>query len=681
MKFSIEWLKKFIAVQDSAAALAAKITDAGLEVEACVGDVLEIAIPPNRADCLGMVGLARDIAAIIGVNFNEPEIKPVPATSKEQIKLNVAASTACPKYLGRVIKGIDNTKQTPQWIKDCLTTAEVNLVSPVVDITNFVLLEWGQPLHAFDLNKLDGGVAVRYSIQGEELTLLDESHVELDPQTLIIADQKQPLAIAGVKGGKYSGIAASTKDILLECAYFSPIGVRLTSRHYGLKTDGSYRFERCIDPAMQERVMEHATRLILDIVGGEAGPIVSFIEAQHLPKNTDIILRCSRINKILGIAIDIEQVKEILLSLGMQLLYSKRSDELVVKIPSFRADISLEIDLIEEIVRIYGYNNIPMQATISTLDFQPRPEGLIPESQILSSLANRGYNEAITYSFIDAEYARMFSNVVHEALFLNNPISSEMNLMRPSLLPGLIKTVMYNQNRQQNRIRLFEIGLRFVGEMENLQQIKTIAGVCYGAQLPENWANRRDQVDLYDIKGDVLALFKLAQLDSSVTFHPVSDSAMYSQTMHPQINLAIKLAGQTVGKLGALHPKLQQTCELPNEVYMFELDYAAVVNGKVMNFAGFSKFPAVRRDLAVLISNELPAAELEHSIKQQIGAVLDQLLFFDVYKGKGIPAGQKSMGIGLILQHADRTLTDDEVNVIVAQVVELLKSDYKATLR
>jgi phenylalanyl-tRNA synthetase beta chain len=674
MKFNLEWLQKFIAIQDKSADLAAKITDAGLEVESFANDLFDVSIPPNRADCLGMVGLAREVSAITRIEFKEPEIKPVANKISDQINVEVTASEACPKYLARVIKNIDNTRETPQWIKDCLVAAEIKLISPVVDITNYVLLEWGQPLHAFDLRKLDGNLEIRFAKAGEELILLDESHVKLTTETLVIADSKKPLAIAGVKGGKDSGIANDTRDILIECAYFEPVGVRLTSRHFGLKTDGSYRFERCIDSTMQEKVMDHVTQLVLDTVGGEPGPVTMVSAPNYLPKPVTISLRHARIAKILGIDLTLDQASAILQRLGMQV--QTQGDNLTVNVPGFRADITREIDLIEEIARIYGYQNIPAVSTVGTLEFRPLPEARLSEQQILTCLANRGYQEAITYSFIDAEYAKALNIIVNPELCLANPISSEMGFMRPSLLPGLLKTLQYNENRQQARIRLFEVGLRYLENHGDLQQIKTIAGICSGNQLPENWASAKRSVDLFDLTGDVLALFELSGNAGNVSFQPAYDLAM-----HPGQCVAVYLHDKQVGKIGAIHPSLQQTLALAYTAFMFELDYDSVANGKVASFQMFAKFPSVRRDLAIVVAENITSDKLEQAIRKQAGEALTDLVLFDVYQGKGVPEKHKSMGYGITLQLLDRTLTDNEVNEIFTNLISMLQREFNATLR
>lgn len=676
MKFSLQWLQKLVNIKINPVELSERLTDASLEVESFENSIFDVAIPANRADCLGMVGMARDIAAINNLDFSVPTVKPITPSITDQVKVTVLDSAACPRYIGRVIKNIDNTRQTPEWIKTCLTNADIKIISPVVDITNYILLEWGQPLHAFDLQKISGDIIVRRAVSGEELVLLDDANCELTDNTLIIADASKPLALAGVMGGKESAITSATKDIFLECAYFEPVGIRLMARHFGIKTDASYRFERGIDPMMQETVIEHLTQMILEIVGGEPGPLVACSDAEQLPKTVSLTLRSERITKILGITLSSQQITDILKRLGMDVKSVDDGKTFTVIVPSFRTDITKEIDIIEELVRIYGFNNIPAQTTIGALEFNSQSEATIPEPQIYNCLVNRNYNEAITYSFIDAAYAQQFVDTINTALCLTNPISAEMGFMRPSLIPGLIKTVQYNQNRQQERIRLFEVGVRFIENADGLQQIKTIAGVCYGYAAPECWTNPKRLVDFYDIKADVEALFALGHNSKHLSFVAANDIAM-----HPGKCAQIVLDGIVVGKIGALHPELQQTLGLPNPLYMFEIDYTAVASANVASFNVFSKYPAVRRDIALLVAKNISAAKLQQAIQQVAGDLLTDLVIFDVYQGKGIPEDQKSMALGLTLQRTDRTLTDLEVNDLFTSVLNMLQREFNATLR
>lgn len=677
MKFSIKWLQKYVDLDIAPQKLADQLTDIGLEVEEVNGDELEIAVPPNRADCLGIIGIAREAATVNNIEFKAPQLKVVDATIPDQIKVQIKNTVACPRYYSRVLKGINNTLETPQWIQDCLNIAGVKIISPVVDITNYVLLEWGQPLHAFDLHKIaEQTLIIRDADANETLALLDGTTAKLDSETLVISDPIQALALAGIKGGMSSGIAADSKDIVLECAYFEPIKVRLTSRRLGVQTDGSYRFERAVDPTMQLQVMEHLTQLLLDTVGGKAGPILTSEDLNNIPKAVQINLRNDRIMRLVGIAIAEDKVRAILINLGMQVIPGNNANELLVTVPAFRTDIKQEIDLIEEVVRIYGFNNIPAQLPIGELEFSALPEEMVNEERVLNCLINRGYNEAITYSFINPELSQSFFPDLSHTRTVTNPISSDMSLMRPSLLPGLVSAVLYNQNRQQSRLRFFEIGLRFAEYDDNLEQVKTIAGVCSGNYLPEGWGNPARAVDLYDLKSDIIALFKLANIQGELEFKETTDAAM-----HPGKCVAVYLGTAKVGKLGALHPKLQESLGLTTPVYMFELDYVAVVNGKVANYNSFSKYPAVRRDLAILVAKEIQSDKIEQAIKLEVGKLLQDLVIFDVYQGKGVDSSKKSMGLGLTLQDPERTLTDVEVNATFASLIEMLDREFSATLR
>jgi phenylalanyl-tRNA synthetase beta chain len=675
MKFSIKWLEKLVAIKSSPFELSVQLTDAGLEVEGIEGDIIEIAVPPNRADCLGVIGIAREAAAINNIQFKTPAIAEVPATMQDKISLQVQDSQACPKYLSRIIKNINPSAKTPQWMQDYLAVAGVNSISPVVDITNYVMLELGQPLHAFDLAKIDGGIIVRRANKGEKLTLLDDKILELTPDTLVIADDSKPVAVGGIMGGKDSGVNSGTKDILFESAYFDPVYIRLAARRLGIQSDSSYRYERCIDASMREAALERATQLVLEIVGGEAGPVVTFADQTYLPRTVELELRYNRITKIAGIQIPAVQVQEILRNLGM-VIQPKDSAVLHVIVPSFRTDITREIDLIEDVVRIFGFEKITAQLPVGTLGFSPQPESTVIQERILECLINRGYNEAITYSFIDADLAKNFVPSLDNTWSITNPISADMSLMRPSLLPGLINALSYNQNRQQNRIRLFEVGLRFVADNSGLQQIKTIAGVCTGAYLSEGWANQKSDVDFFDLKGDIAALFCLAHNSAALEFKASTDVAM-----HPGQCVEIMLHGKTIGKLGVLHPALQQSLGLTTAVCMFEVDYLALEQGQLSNFKMFSKFPAIRRDLALLLDKQISSAKLEDAIRNTVGDLLTDLVIFDLYAGKGVPEGKKSMAVGLTLQNVERTLTDTEVTDLFDNLIKHLEKNFQAVLR
>lgn len=676
MKFSFQALQKIVKLKVTPEELAVQLTNSGSEVEEIQGDIIDVSISPNRADCLGLIGIAREAAVLNNQIFVAPVISPIKPVIQDKLNLQVKNTQACPRYLSRIIRNVNNTKQSPQWLQDYLTSAGSKVISPVVDITNYVLLEWGQPLHAFDLAKIaDNTIIVRDSVASEKIDLLDETSKNLQPGTLIIADNKQPLAIAGIMGGMSSAITPDTTSIVLECAYFEPVNIRLSARKHNIQTDSSYRYERGIDCNMQAQAIERATQLILEIVGGEPGPVVEVVDQKNLPTQQLINLRYARVKKILGIDVTVDNIHSILQNLGLQIA-NKTSEILTVTVPSFRTDLTTEIDLIEEIVRIYGFENIPAELPVGTLAFGAQPEARQPEGKILDCLINRGYSEAITYSFIDSELAKKFNPEFDPTWSLTNPISADMSLMRPSLLPGLISALMRNTNRQQSRVRLFEIGLRFIVENKKLEQIKTIAGVVCGNYLPENWANQKQPVDFYAVKTDVIELFKLGHNANNLEFKPTTD-----QAFHPGQAVSVFLNNIPVGKFGALHPALQKDLGLDQKAYMFELDYETIANGSVVSFTGFSKYPAVRRDLAILIDQKVTADNIKQVITQHVGKLLTDIIIFDIYQGKGIPEGKKSVGLGLTFQDPERTLQDAEINEIFANLLIILEQKLQASLR
>lgn len=676
MKFALKSLAKYVDLKDSPAKIAELYTNAGLEVESVVEDVLDISVPPNRADCLGLRGLAREAAALTDTAFTEVAVE-APATElQETIDLHVAERSACPKYLGRIIKGVNTNLETPAEIRQVLETAGISCISPIVDLTNYVMLEYGQPLHAFDLDRINGGITVRTANAGESVTLLDSSVRTLPSETLVIADNTQVLAIAGIMGAEDSAITTKTKNILLECAYFDPNVIRKCSRNLGLQTESSYRFERCIDPGMQIEVMDYITDLILATVGGQAGPIAIAEDNAYLPMQIELTLRTTRAAQVLGMQFSPTECGHILRSLGMEVRPAANLDDLTVEVPLFRQDITREVDLIEEIARINGYDKIPTTQMLGTLAFIPQPEAQVLERQINDCLINRGYQEAITYSFIDSQLAHAFVQDVSDAWCLTNPIANNMNIMRPTLLPGLVQAVLYNLNRQQTRVRLYEIGLRFVGGQDDLQQVKTISGVCTGNYYTENWTGTKREVDFFDVKQDVCSLLALARATPKLDFIPTTQIAL-----HPGQSADILLAESKVGIIGAMHPALQKSLGISQPIYMFEIDYTAVAQGEVSNFAMFSKFPSVRRDLALLVDRKLPVANITQAIRLQLGALLADLKIFDMYAGTGIPAGQKSLGLGIVLQDQERTLQETEVNDLVNQLVKMLGTQFKAVLR
>ncbi|MFJ5180133.1 phenylalanine--tRNA ligase subunit beta [Pseudomonas fulva] len=636
---------------------------------------IEIGLTPNRGDCLSIAGLARDVSALYDVPVTRPLVPAVAAAHDEVRPVEVQAPAACPRYLGRVIRNVDLSKPTPLWMVERLRRSDVRSIDAAVDITNYVMLELGQPMHAFDLAEINGGIRVRMAEEGEKLVLLDGQEVALRADTLVIADHTRALAIAGVMGGEHSGVdTAKTRDLFLESAFFEPISVAGKARSYGLHTDASHRYERGVDSQLAREAMERATVLLLEVVGGEAGPIVEAVSEQHLPSIAPVTLRAERIAQMLGMEMDPAQVEQLLNNLGLA-TQADGAGQWTVNVPSHRFDISLEVDLIEELARLYGYNNLPVRYPQARLAPQARPEtrGELPNLRRL--LVARGYQEAITYSFIDPKLFELFSPGV-EPLLLANPISSDMAAMRASLWPGLVKAVQHNLNRQQDRVRLFESGLRFVGQLGNLAQEPMIAGVVTGSRLPEGWANGRDTIDFFDVKADVEALLGHSGALDDFTFvagkHPA---------LHPGQTAEIQREGKVVGYLGALHPELAKALDLDHQVFVFELVLADVVEGRLPKFSELSKFPETRRDLALIAGRDVASQDVLDVIRDNAGEWLTDLRLFDVYQGKGIDPDRKSLAVGLTWQHPSRTLNDDEVNTTLHTILTSLEQRLNTTLR
>ncbi|MDD2020600.1 phenylalanine--tRNA ligase subunit beta [Pseudomonas putida] len=636
---------------------------------------IEIGLTPNRGDCLSIAGLARDVSALYDTLVTRPVVPAVAAAHDEVRPVEVSAPAACPRYLGRVIRNVDLSKPTPLWMVERLRRSDVRSIDAAVDITNYVMLELGQPMHAFDLAEINGGIRVRMAEEGEKLVLLDGQEVVLRADTLVIADHTRALAIAGVMGGEHSGVnTEKTRDLFLESAFFEPISVAGKARSYGLHTDASHRYERGVDSQLAREAMERATQLLLDIVGGEAGPVVEAVSEQHLPQVAPVTLRAERITQMLGMEMDPAQVEQLLNALELTTTKSGEG-QWTVSVPSHRFDISLEVDLIEELARLYGYNNLPVRYPQARLAPQGKPEtrGDLPTLRRL--LVARGYQEAITYSFIDPKLFELFSPGV-EPLLLANPISSDMAAMRASLWPGLVKALQHNLNRQQDRVRLFESGLRFVGQLGDLQQQPMIAGVITGSRLPEGWANGRDGVDFFDVKADVEALLGYSGALSDFTF-----SAGKHPALHPGQTAAIERDGKLVGYLGAIHPELAKALGLDRPVFLFELVLGDVVEGRLPKFSELSKFPETRRDLALIAGRDVASSAVLELIRDNAGEWLTDLRLFDVYQGKGIDPDRKSLAVGLTWQHPSRTLNDDEVNTTLQNILTSLEQRLNTTLR
>lgn len=635
---------------------------------------IEVDLTPNRGDCLSLAGLAREVGALYAAPVTRPVVAAVAPVNDDVRPVEVLAPAACPRFLGRVVRNVDLSRATPLWMVERLRRSEVRSIDAAVDITNYVMIELGQPMHAYDLAEIDGGIRVRMAEEGEKITLLDGQEVALRSDTLVIADHARLLGIAGVMGGENSGVTAKTRDVFLEAAFFEPISVAGKARSYGLHTDASHRFERGVDSNLAREAMERATVLLLDIAGGEPGPIIESVSLEHLPQIAPITLRAERVSQMLGLELGSSEIEALLTGLGLGVKTSGEG-QWSVEVPSHRFDISLEVDLIEELARLYGYNRLPVRYPQARLAPQASPEARSDLPALRRLLVARGYQEAITYSFIDPKLFELFSPGV-EPLLLANPISTDMAAMRASLWPGLVKALQHNLNRQQDRVRLFESGLRFVGQLDGLKQEPMLAGVVCGSRLPEGWAQGRETVDFFDVKADVEAVLGFAGALDAFTFVPGQHPAL-----HPGQTARIERDGQQVGYLGALHPELVKSLGLDRAVFVFELVLAEVSEGRLPKFQELSRFPEVRRDLALLADRDVAASAVMEVIRENAGEWLTDLRLFDVYQGKGIDPHRKSLAVGLTWQHPSRTLNDDEVNTTTQAILTSLEQRLNATLR
>lgn len=634
--------------------------------------IIDVDLTPNRGDCLSIAGLAREVGVLNSVDVQGPELKELAPQIEDVFPVKVSAPEHCPRFLGRVLNNIDATKTSPLWMQEKLRRCGVRSIDPVVDVTNYILLEMGQPMHAYDLNKLNGSIIVRMASQGENLTLLDGQKVELEQETLVIADNEGVLGLAGIMGGADTGVGSGTTNVFLEAAFFNPISIAGKARNYGLHTDASHRFERGVDYDLQRKAMDRATLLLQSIVGGEAGPIVEQVSADHLPTESQVSLRKARLEALLAYKIDDAQVLDILTRLGLTLVASDDASW-TFSAPSWRFDMAIEADLIEEVARVYGYNNLPSTNPVASMEIPANAEVQRPLSILRRHMVSRGYQEAITYSMIEPGLLAKFDDQ-NKPVELVNPISADMAVMRTTLWPGLVKALQHNQNRQQSRIRLFETGQRFIPSDQGLQQQDVFAGLIYGSRNPESWHGKAENVDYFDIKGDLETLLSMGGQNFSFV-------AIEHLALHPGQSAAIQLDDAVVGYVGAMHPGLVKDLGLQGPVFMFEVDLAAISLGVLPAYQTLSKFPEMRRDLAIVLDQKTSVAEVTGIIESSAGKWLNAVRLFDVYQGQGIENGQKSLALGLTWQHPERTLTDDEVNQWVEQVVTHLAQNAGASLR
>ncbi len=648
-------------------------------------NIIELDLTPNRADCLSIEGIARELGALNQCEVKQQPWQPYKHAINDQFPVEIQAGEACTHYIGRVIKGINVNSKTPLWMLERLRRSGIRGLSPVVDISNYVMLELGQPMHAFDLEKLDGKITVRYSNNAEKVTLLDGKSIELLENSLVIADDVKVLALAGVMGGENSAVDDSTTDIFLESAFFKPEVIVGKARNYGLHTDSSHRFERGVDTQLQTHAMERATELISEVCGGDVGPLLEHKTASHPEESVPIHLRSEQIKRVLGIDLSADEVTDILQRLGMEV--KTCADGWLVRSPSFRFDIQIEADLLEELVRIYGYNNIPRTYPSYQSIIQALPEEQNDLNTLKKCLVNRGYYEAISYSFVDPGWQKIL-DPQSKAIALANPLSSEMSVMRTTMWTGLLTALKYNVNRQQSRVRLFESGLRFKqgvkpdadmpgikqSRIDDIRQEPMFAGVICGDLHKEQWLAQTRKVDYFDIKADVEALLAFSAKPSvfEAAEHPA---------LHPGQSACIKQEDEIVGWIGALHPEVQKALDIDPEVYVFELKQSAIENSRIPEFRALSRFPEVRRDIAVLLDEKIPAAEILSAIEAASSHLLKEIRLFDVYQGEGVDKGVKSVAFGLILQEFSRTLTDREVDAEIEKIVSTLNQKFAATLR
>lgn len=637
---------------------------------------IDVDLTANRADCLSIRGLAREVGVLNRENVKAPEFTPVAANIDDKVSVQLDAPTACAKYLGRVIRQVNVQVATPLWMQEKLRRSGIRSIDPIVDITNYVMLEQGQPMHAFDLSKIKGGIVARLANDGEKLTLLDGNEVTLKPNTLVIADHENALAIAGIFGGLASGVTAETTDILLESAYFAPDAIRGRARQYGLHTDSSHRFERGVDCHLQNIALERATQLIIEICGGSVGPIESQVIDEYLPKTKTIDLRRAKLDRLLGHHIPSTDVEDILQRLGCDV--EVQADAWCVTAPSWRFDLSIEEDLVEEVGRIFGYDNIPNQAPVAALNMNEGQEKQLPLKRVRDLLVARGFHEAITYSFVEPNQQKLIVPDV-DALILPNPISAEMSAMRLSLVTGLLNTVAYNQKRQQNRVRLFESGLCFFADPngENgLRQTQMLAGVIAGARTEDHWDINSVTVDFFDLKGDLEAIFELTAQQKAFSFKSAKHPAL-----HPGQTAAIEFNGRTIGFIGTVHPELERKFDLNGRTIVFEIEWSAISERLIPEAVSISKFPANRRDIAVIVDDNLDSDEIIQACLTTDNQFITGAKLFDVYKGKGVDETKKSLAIALTLQSSEKTLEEADISSAVNSVVTILSENFSAILR
>ncbi|HEX6832804.1 MAG TPA: phenylalanine--tRNA ligase subunit beta, partial [Rudaea sp.] len=600
-------------------------------------------------------------------------IEPVPPTGTRTIAIEVAAPADCPRYCGRFVEGFDPSAPTPAWMAERLRHCGLRSISLLVDVTNYVMLELGQPLHAFDADTLNAPIGVRRARAGEKLKLLDDREVELDPDFLVITDRDVPVALGGVMGGHSTRVTDATRNVFLEAAHFAPGVIAGRARRLGMHTDAAHRFERGVDPELPRRALERAAQLIVAAAGGTVSPVVEAVSAQHLPQRAPIVLRRARIARLLGIEVPDADVERILRSLNLKVEATKEG--WIATPPSARFDLAIEADLIEEVARIHGYEKIPTQAPRGELPSPQLREDRVGIDAIRSLLVARGYNEAVTYAFVGAELLRTWQ-LDAGSIALANPLSADLAVMRTSLLPGLVNALQLNRNRQQTRVRLFEIGRVFHQGADGPVETLRLAGVASGNAAAEQWGEKKRPLDFFDIKGDIESLFERTSEPQQFTSSPAQ-----TEWLHPGQSAALRRDGRDVGTLGAIHPERARALGLDGDVFVFELDVEAVHARPIPRAQTVSRFPSVRRDLSFELPDAVPYARVETAVRDAVGEILKEVVLFDRYAGPNLSSGLKSLAIGLILQNSYRTLTDEDADQSVSSAVAALERECQAKLR
>ncbi len=620
--------------------------------------LITLKLTPNRSDCSGIAGIAREVSALTGCAIDPVPVAEIPAALSDKITIRIEDSSACPLYCGRLIKGVNAQAMTPAWMRRRLERSGLRTINAIVDITNYVMMELGQPMHAFDADRLSGGISVRRAANGEKLTLLNEQTVVLDEQVLVIADDSQALALAGIMGGLGSGVELSTRNVFLEAAFFNPDSIAGRARRFGLATDSSFRFERGVDFAATRRCLERATQLLVEICGGTVCE-ASEIREGDLPAREPIALRVSRVARVLGIALETEKIAGLLKRLQLEFT-SQGDDAFSVTPPSFRYDISIEADLIEEVARLYGYEHIPALPPMAELTMLPDNEGERPLSGIRQRLVLRDYQEIVSLAFSDEGTERDLCGN-RDPVALQNPIASNLSTMRSSLIGGLLSALRFNLNRRQPRVRLFETGACFAKSGDKYVQTQRISGIAYGSRLQEQWGESATQVDFFDVKADVEALFAPASLSFAAASHPA---------LHPGRSAEIFLDGKSAGWMGELHPNWQG--DMPEACIWFEVELDPLMRTRVPRFAEIAKSLPVRRDLAVLVDDQIATQELIDAMNDASAPYVHEIALFDLYRGNGVPQGKKSLAFRVSLQDTQKTLNDAEIEQSIAKLVNAL---------